>query len=257
MGLRRRDARGGAALRAARGCPTDPGGQPPHPAVTLRASSADDLRPAIGDLDALRAWCARSARPFHLEIDTGMAPGRVPMGRRGGRSPSAAAESTEPPGVGRRLHPLPLRRSRIPPSIECQWRALRGGARGAARGGLRWSMPPTARRHCAGPDTPPTWPGPASSSTAVRHGRRAWRRDRWRRCGHAWSPVRQCGPGRESVSYGATWTAPPARCRSPRSDRLRGRPAACDRRHRAAAARRASSLRGPRRSRSSGGSRWT
>ncbi len=33
---------------------------------------AADLRPAIGDLEALRAWCARSARPFHVEIDTGM-----------------------------------------------------------------------------------------------------------------------------------------------------------------------------------------
>ncbi|HEX5387530.1 MAG TPA: alanine racemase [Gemmatimonadales bacterium] len=31
-----------------------------------------DVRPAIGDLEALRAWTARSERPFHLEIDTGM-----------------------------------------------------------------------------------------------------------------------------------------------------------------------------------------
>ena len=32
------------------------------------------LRPAIGDLDALRAWVAGApAQPFHLEIDTGMA----------------------------------------------------------------------------------------------------------------------------------------------------------------------------------------
>jgi alanine racemase len=34
---------------------------------------AHDLRPTIGDLSALEAWCARSARPFHVEIDTGMA----------------------------------------------------------------------------------------------------------------------------------------------------------------------------------------
>jgi alanine racemase len=34
---------------------------------------ADDLRPAIGDPSALEAWTARSDRPFHLEIDTGMA----------------------------------------------------------------------------------------------------------------------------------------------------------------------------------------
>jgi len=32
-----------------------------------------DLRPAIGDADALRAWLTRGDCPFHLEIDTGMA----------------------------------------------------------------------------------------------------------------------------------------------------------------------------------------
>ena len=32
-----------------------------------------DVRPSIGDLDGLRAWTARTRRPFHLEIDTGMA----------------------------------------------------------------------------------------------------------------------------------------------------------------------------------------
>ena len=31
-----------------------------------------DIRPSIGDLESLRAWTARTARPFHLEIDTGM-----------------------------------------------------------------------------------------------------------------------------------------------------------------------------------------
>jgi alanine racemase len=31
-----------------------------------------DVRPSIGDLDALRAWCGRTDRPFHIEIDTGM-----------------------------------------------------------------------------------------------------------------------------------------------------------------------------------------
>jgi len=33
---------------------------------------AHDLRPAIGDLTALEAWTARTPRPFHVEIDTGM-----------------------------------------------------------------------------------------------------------------------------------------------------------------------------------------
>jgi alanine racemase len=34
---------------------------------------AHDIRPSIGDLDSLRAWIGRTDRPFHLEIDTGMA----------------------------------------------------------------------------------------------------------------------------------------------------------------------------------------
>ena len=31
-----------------------------------------DLRPSIGDIPALESWTARSSRPFHLEIDSGM-----------------------------------------------------------------------------------------------------------------------------------------------------------------------------------------
>ncbi|MEO7984977.1 MAG: alanine racemase [Gemmatimonadales bacterium] len=33
---------------------------------------AHDLRPSIGDPVALTAWTSRSARPFHIEVDTGM-----------------------------------------------------------------------------------------------------------------------------------------------------------------------------------------
>jgi alanine racemase len=36
-----------------------------------------DLRPAIGDAGALEAWAARSNRPFHVEIDSGMSRGGV------------------------------------------------------------------------------------------------------------------------------------------------------------------------------------
>jgi alanine racemase len=36
-----------------------------------------DLRPAIGDLAAVQAWTARTERPFHVEIDTGMSRGGV------------------------------------------------------------------------------------------------------------------------------------------------------------------------------------
>jgi alanine racemase len=35
------------------------------------------LRPAIGSLDALRAWLAAGSAPFHLEIDTGMSRGGI------------------------------------------------------------------------------------------------------------------------------------------------------------------------------------
>jgi alanine racemase len=38
----------------------------------IGAHLAHDLRPSIGDLPALAAWCRFGARPFHVEIDTGM-----------------------------------------------------------------------------------------------------------------------------------------------------------------------------------------
>ena len=41
-------------------------------AEAVEAHIAHDLRPTIGDLPALEAWCAGSPRPFHVEIDTGM-----------------------------------------------------------------------------------------------------------------------------------------------------------------------------------------
>ena len=42
-------------------------------ADAIDAHLAADLRPAISDISALDAWCRRSDRPFHVEIDTGMA----------------------------------------------------------------------------------------------------------------------------------------------------------------------------------------
>jgi alanine racemase len=40
--------------------------------AAIESHLAHDLRPTIGDPGALGAWCARSDRPFHVEIDTGM-----------------------------------------------------------------------------------------------------------------------------------------------------------------------------------------
>lgn len=45
---------------------------PFHPAQ-LDIFHQNDLRPAISDLVALRAWTGASKRPFHVEIDSGMA----------------------------------------------------------------------------------------------------------------------------------------------------------------------------------------
>lgn len=39
---------------------------------------SEDLRPCLGDLAAVEAWIARSAAPFHLEIDTGMRRSGIP-----------------------------------------------------------------------------------------------------------------------------------------------------------------------------------
>ncbi|HEX5004254.1 MAG TPA: alanine racemase [Gemmatimonadales bacterium] len=36
------------------------------------ACRRDELRPVLGDLDAIRRWTGRCEQPFHLEIDTGM-----------------------------------------------------------------------------------------------------------------------------------------------------------------------------------------
>lgn len=41
--------------------------------ATVEACLRDDLRPVIGDLDGLAAWRAAGDRPFHVEVDTGMA----------------------------------------------------------------------------------------------------------------------------------------------------------------------------------------
>ncbi len=52
----------------------------PPPAGWLPAVRRHQLRPAIGDIEALRAWVAQaSADPFHIAIDTGMARAGFPV----------------------------------------------------------------------------------------------------------------------------------------------------------------------------------
>jgi alanine racemase len=88
----------------------------------LDACLAADLRPAIGDLDALRAWRARTARPFHLEIDTGM--GRAGF-RWDDRAELAALrglleQASGWEGLFTHFHSA----DSDPASIECQWQRL-------------------------------------------------------------------------------------------------------------------------------------
>lgn len=45
----------------------------PGGAAELAACVRHDLRPVLGDLDAVRRWMAQGARPFHVEVDTGLA----------------------------------------------------------------------------------------------------------------------------------------------------------------------------------------
>ena len=56
----------------------------PLSVATVDACRRDDLRPVIGDLEALAAWRGATDAPFHVEVDTG-------MGRAGFRAAEAAA----------------------------------------------------------------------------------------------------------------------------------------------------------------------
>jgi alanine racemase len=112
----------GAALRAA-GITRPILVATPLVPATVERHLAADLRPSIGDLDALRAWRARSQRPFHLEIDTGMA--RAGLRWDDGPALAAvAAELGEAPGwegVYTHFHSAEC----DPDSIACQWERFR------------------------------------------------------------------------------------------------------------------------------------
>jgi alanine racemase len=58
-------------------------------AGAVDAHLAHDIRPSVGDPVALEAWCRRTDRPFHVEIDTGM--GRAGIGWNDAPALAAAA----------------------------------------------------------------------------------------------------------------------------------------------------------------------
>jgi len=80
---------------------------------------ADDLRPAIGDIESLRAWVRRSNGRFHLEIDSGM--GRAGIRWNDGPALAATAalltEADGWEGAFTHFHSA----DDDPASIECQW----------------------------------------------------------------------------------------------------------------------------------------
>ena len=100
---------------------------------------AQDLRPAISDLQSLDAWIGTGNSPFHVEIDTGMS-------RTGfrwnddatwqNRLRSAAGFE----GISTHFHSADT----DPASVEVQWGRLRQVV-GSLSGRALWSMPPIAQ----------------------------------------------------------------------------------------------------------------
>jgi alanine racemase len=92
---------------------------------------AHDLRPTLGDPAALAAWCGRSSRPFHLEIDTGMSRAGVRWDDE--HSLAAArrllAEAPGFEGVFTHFHSADT----DPPSADIQWKRFQGVLAGLPR----------------------------------------------------------------------------------------------------------------------------
>ena len=108
----------GAALRAA-GCRRPLLVATPLVPDAIEPALAADLRPSVGDLEALRAWMARSDRPFHLEIDTGMGRAGVRWNDRD-RLAAVADELRNASGwegVYTHFHSA----DSDPDSVRCQW----------------------------------------------------------------------------------------------------------------------------------------
>jgi alanine racemase len=164
---------------------------------------AHSLRPSIGDVTALAAWCGRSDRPFHLEIDTGMGRAGIRWDDREAWAAASAILARAPGWEGAFTHFHSAETN--PASVHCQWLRLEE---------VLMLLP---RR--------PELVHAANSAAALRG--RAYAADLVRPgiflygggAGDGIAPrpvaalrarviaVRRLRPG-DTVSYGATWTAP-------------------------------------------------
>ena len=109
----------------------------------IDAHLAHDLRPTIGDPAALGAWCARTDRPFHLEIDTGMARAGLRWDDAAGRGGRGGAARAAPgwEGVFTHFHSAETDAASVasavgavPGGASRPCRAARAGARRQQRG---------------------------------------------------------------------------------------------------------------------------
>jgi alanine racemase len=162
---------------------------------------AHDLRPTLGDPTALNAWCARTARPFHLEIDTGMSRAGISWNDTDALG-AAATTLTDAPGwegIFTHFHSA----ERDPHSVELQWDRFQQ---------VLGSLPRRpALAHAA--NSAAALRGPRYAADLIRPGIFLYG-------GIAGGPepqpvaglrarvmaVRRMSPG-ETVSYGATWRA--------------------------------------------------
>ena len=159
---------------------------------------AHDLRPAVGDIEGLKAWLARGARPFHLEVDTGMSR----CGIRWDADPSwadllDAAAGFE--GLFTHFHSA----HEAPHTIESQWNRLQAVVRAI----------PTRPAMVHAANSAAALSHPEVRADLIRPGIFLYGGESG---GHRPQPVvtvratvvaLRTVRGGESVSYGATWTA--------------------------------------------------
>jgi alanine racemase len=160
------------------------------------------LRPSIGDVEALQAWCSRSAKPFHVEIDTGMGRSGLRWDDTTGlaRAAELLAGAAGWEGVYTHFHSAEA----DPASVDCQWRRFEAALAVLPR------RPPLV--HAA--NSAAALRGPTYAADLVRPGIFLYGGEAG---GVAPRPVavlrarvvavRRMAAG-ETVSYGATWRAP-------------------------------------------------